>query len=115
MSLLEDGTDVDHRVEVRTGRKLGLIDYEKMFCPDPNTDDIFDKTGCMDVVRPDQYVAHVLPLHGYDGLADFFAGVLIDAEWGSTPCCLIGAMAIATPHLNLPLSILLASANQHRS
>ena len=51
----------------------------------------------MDVVRPDQYVAHVLPLHGYDGLADFFAGVLIDAEWGSTPCCLIGALAIGTP------------------
>ena len=97
MSLLEDGTDVDHRVEVRTGRKLGLIDYEKMFCPDPNTDDIFDKTGCMDVVCPDHYVAHVLPLHGYDGPADFFAGVLIDAEWGSTPCCLIGAMAIRTP------------------
>jgi len=22
----------------------------------------------------------VLPLHGYDGLADFFAGVLIDAS-----------------------------------
>ncbi len=60
--------------------KFGLIDYEKMFCPDPKTDDIFDlrgvirETGCMVVVRPDQYVAHVLPLHGYDGLADFFAG-----------------------------------------
>ena len=82
----------------RTGRKFGLIDNEKMFCPDPNTDDIFDKRGViresMDVVRPDQYVAHVLPRHGYDGLADFFAGVLIDAEWGSTPCCLIGALAI---------------------
>ncbi len=66
--------------------KFGLIDYEKMFCPDPTTDDIFDlrgvirETGCMVVVRPDQYVAHVLPLHGYDGLADFFAGILIDAE-----------------------------------
>ena len=66
--------------------KFGLIDYEKMFCPDPKADDIFDmrgvirETGCMVVVRPDQYVAHVLPLHGYDGLADFFAGVLIDAK-----------------------------------
>jgi len=28
------------------------------------------------VVRPDQYVAHVLPLDGYDELAAFFAGVL---------------------------------------
>src|SRR6476469_8230377 len=69
----------------RKGR-CGLIDYEKMFCPDPTTDDIFDlrgvirETGCMVVVRPDQYVAHVLPLHGYDGLADFFAGILIDAK-----------------------------------
>jgi phenol 2-monooxygenase len=66
--------------------KFGLIDYEKMFCPDPKADDIFDlrgvirETGCMVVVRPDQYVAHVLPLHGYDGLADFFAGILIDAK-----------------------------------
>jgi phenol 2-monooxygenase len=30
----------------------------------------------MIVVRPDQYVAHVLPLDGYDELAAFFAGVL---------------------------------------
>ena len=32
------------------------------------------------VVRPDQYVAHVLPLHGHEALADFFAGILIDAK-----------------------------------
>jgi phenol 2-monooxygenase len=69
----------------RKGR-FGLADYEKMFCPDPNGADIFDlrgvnrEIGCMVVVRPDQYVAHVLPLHGYDGLADFFAGFLIDAR-----------------------------------
>jgi phenol 2-monooxygenase len=66
--------------------KFGLIDYEKMFCTDPNAADIFDlrgvnrEIGCMVVVRPDQYVAHVLPLHGYDGLADFFARILIDAR-----------------------------------
>jgi hypothetical protein len=41
---------------------------------------VIRETGCRVVVRPDQYVAHVLPVHGYDGLADFFAGVLIDAE-----------------------------------
>jgi hypothetical protein len=41
---------------------------------------VIRETGCMVVVRRDQYVAHVLPVHGYDGLADFFAGVLIDAE-----------------------------------
>jgi hypothetical protein len=28
----------------------------------------------------DQYVAHVLPLHGHEALADFFAGILIDAK-----------------------------------
>ena len=65
--------------------KFGLIDYEKMFCPDPKADDIFELravnrvTGCIVVVRPDQYVAHLLPLHGHEALADFFAGILIDA------------------------------------
>jgi len=68
----------------RKGR-FGLIDYEKMFCPDPNADDIFEsrgvnrETGCIVVVRPDQYVSHVLPMHGHKALADFFAGILIDA------------------------------------
>jgi phenol 2-monooxygenase (NADPH) len=66
--------------------RFGLIDYEKMFCPDPDADDIFElrgvnrETGCMVVVRPDQYVAHLLPLHGYEALADFFAGILIEAR-----------------------------------
>jgi phenol 2-monooxygenase len=66
--------------------KFGLIDYEKMFCPDPKAGDIFElrgvnrETGCMAVVRPDQYVSHVLPLHGHEALANFFAGILIDAE-----------------------------------
>ena len=65
--------------------KFGLIDYEKMFCVDPKAGDIFQlrgvncETGCMVVVRPDQYVSHVLPLHGHEALADFFAGILIDA------------------------------------
>ena len=66
--------------------KFGLIDYEKMFCPDPERDDIFDlrqvnrETGCMIVVRPDQYVSHVLPLDGREALTDFFAGILIEAN-----------------------------------
>jgi phenol 2-monooxygenase len=65
---------------------FGLIDYEKMFCPDPNADDIFDlrglnrEAGCMVVVRPDQYVSHVLPLHGHRALASFFARILIGSE-----------------------------------
>ena len=54
-----------------------------MFCVDhKGVGDIFDMRGinrdkgCIVVVRPDQYVAHVLPLGGYDELATFFAGVL---------------------------------------
>ncbi len=66
----------------KTGR-LGLQDHEKVFCVDhKGLGDIFDmrginrETGCMVVVRPDQYVAHVLPLDGYAELSPFFAGVL---------------------------------------
>jgi hypothetical protein len=45
-----------------------LRDYEKVYCPDLKSgQDIFDlrgvdRAGCVVVVRPDQYVAHVLPL-----------------------------------------------------
>ena len=35
------------------------------------------KKGCMIIVRPDQYIAHVLPLDAYSELAAFFNGVLI--------------------------------------
>jgi phenol 2-monooxygenase (NADPH) len=68
----------------RKGR-FGLVDYEKTFSPAP-AGDVFDlrginrDTGCIVVVRPDQYVAHVLPLHGHDALVDFFAGILVDAQ-----------------------------------
>jgi phenol 2-monooxygenase (NADPH) len=64
--------------------KFGLVDYEKMYCPDLDADDIFDLrgvnrgTGCMVIVRPDQYVSHVLPLDGHDALASFFEGILLD-------------------------------------
>ena len=66
----------------KTG-SLGLQDHEKVFCVDhKGVGDIFDMrginrdTGCMVVVRPDQYIAHVLPLDGFDELAAFFAGFL---------------------------------------
>jgi phenol 2-monooxygenase (NADPH) len=66
--------------------RYGLRDYEKMFCPDlKGGHDIFamrgidrDK-GCMVVVRPDQYVAHVLPLDGHAGLAAYFDGFMLRA------------------------------------
>lgn len=66
----------------KTG-KLGLQDYEKVFCADhKGSGDIYDMrginrdVGCMIVVRPDQYIAHVLPLDGFEALTSFFAGVL---------------------------------------
>ena len=64
--------------------RYGLRDYEKVFCPDvKNGPDIFDlrgidrAQGALVVVRPDQYVAHVLPLQAYQALADFFAGFML--------------------------------------
>ncbi|MBV8701527.1 MAG: FAD-binding monooxygenase [Bradyrhizobium sp.] len=72
----------------RKGR-YGLRDYEKLFCPDLTTGhDIFDlrgidrDRGCMVIVRPDQYVAHVLPLDAHAELAAFFDGFLLPAEDG---------------------------------
>ena len=66
----------------RTG-KLGLQDHEKVFCVDhKGAGDIYAmrgidrERGCLIVVRPDQYVAHVLPLDARDELSAFFAGVL---------------------------------------
>ncbi|CCH88384.1 Phenol 2-monooxygenase [Modestobacter italicus] len=69
----------------RKGR-FGLVDHEKAFCPDPRAGDLFDDrgidraAGCMVLVRPDQYVAAVLPLDAHEELADFLAGVLLDAD-----------------------------------
>ena len=67
--------------------KLGLVDYEKMFCPDLKSGrDIFDlrgidrARGAIVIVRPDQYVAHVLPIDDHDALADFFAGFLLPQD-----------------------------------
>lgn len=61
-----------------------LHDYEKLFCPNLDKgSDIFDDrgidrdAGCILVVRPDQHVANVLPLDGFDALARFFDGFLI--------------------------------------
>ncbi|TWO70879.1 3-hydroxybenzoate 4-monooxygenase [Caenimonas sedimenti] len=60
----------------------GLRDYEKVFCADPKAD-IFElrgidrAAGALVIVRPDQYVAHVLPLDAHQALADFFAGFML--------------------------------------
>lgn len=67
--------------------RYGLIDYEKMFCADLKSGhDVFAmrgidrKAGCMVVVRPDQYVAHVLPLDGFAELASYFDAFMLQAH-----------------------------------
>lgn len=74
----------------RKGR-FGLVDYEKVFCPDlKNGADIFvlrgiDRAkGAMVVVRPDQYVANILPLDAHDELSAFFAAFLLDRHCSSS-------------------------------
>jgi len=57
-----------------------LTDYEKVYATDPQAD-IFelrglDRGGVVVVVRPDQYVANVLPLTATAELAAFFAPLL---------------------------------------
>lgn len=58
-----------------------ITDYEKVYSADP-AGDIFaargiSRDGAVVVVRPDQYVAHVLGLNAPGELAAFFAGVLL--------------------------------------
>jgi hypothetical protein len=64
--------------------RYGLKDYEKIFCPDlTGRGDIFEmrgidrNAGCMVIVRPDQYVADVLPLTAHRDLAAFFDRILL--------------------------------------
>lgn len=62
-----------------TAGPFGLVDYELVYAADP-ADDIFgsrgvDRDGAIVVVRPDHYVADILPLTDTSGLADFFAPI----------------------------------------
>lgn len=64
--------------------RYGLRDFEKVFCVEhKRREDIYemrgiDRTkGCMVVVRPDQYVAHVLPLECHADLFDFFSRLFV--------------------------------------
>jgi 2-polyprenyl-6-methoxyphenol hydroxylase-like FAD-dependent oxidoreductase len=72
--------------------RYGLRDYEKAFCAvaDSNRKNagqniynlrqIDHERGCLVVVRPDQYIAHVLPLDATTELATFFGGFMLDAK-----------------------------------
>lgn len=64
--------------------RFGLRDYEKIFRCDPKRGrDVFEMRGidrdhgCLVLVRPDQYVAHVLPVDAHDALSAFFAAFMI--------------------------------------
>jgi len=60
---------------------FGLIDYEKAFCPDPASDvfDVrgIDRDGCLVLVRPDQYVAHIERLDAAEEIGAFLERVLV--------------------------------------
>jgi len=63
----------------RTG-PLGIQDWEKVWAVDPHADVFAERgvspDGAMVVVRPDQYVAHVLPLSAHRELTSLFLGNL---------------------------------------
>ena len=65
--------------------RFGLRDMEKLFCPDPRAD-VFDtrgidrQTGALVLVRPDQYVSHVLPPSQQDALVNW-----LNQVFGSAP------------------------------
>lgn len=75
-----DCTDVPPIFRPESG-ELGLEYWEKIYATLPD-DDIFEargisRDGAVVVVRPDQYVAAVLPLDGTEELAAYFDGVLV--------------------------------------
>ena len=71
--------------------RFGLCDYEKAFCAldadnaNGSGQNIYNlrgidrERGCLVVVRPDQYIAHILPLDATDALAAFFGAFMLDA------------------------------------
>ena len=88
-----------HELLQPTKGKFGLKDYEKVFAAEQTnglllgnipgleaSKDIYqlrgvDRTqGAVVIVRPDQYIAQVLPLNEYAAFDEYFATYLIDAE-----------------------------------
>ena len=64
--------------------RYGLRDYEKLFCTDLKGEiDIFEQRGinrahgCIVIVRPDQFVANIVPLDGFAELTAFFDRFMI--------------------------------------
>ena len=64
--------------------RYGLRDYEKLFCAHPmESQNIFamrgidQARGCLVIVRPDQYVSHVLPLDATAEISGFFDAIML--------------------------------------
>ena len=76
--------------------RYGLRDYEKAFCAlDDESQNqnsnmyamrgINREQGCLVVLRPDQYIAHILPLNDTAALTAFFDGFMLDVSTGRAP------------------------------
>jgi len=69
---------------LRRSGTLGLQDWEKSWAIDPARDIFTERgvaeSGAVVIVRPDQYVAHVLPLSARTELSAFFAGFLVQTR-----------------------------------
>ncbi|MFM2083691.1 MAG: hypothetical protein RLY95_509 [Pseudomonadota bacterium] len=72
--------------------KYGLRDYEKAFCAIADEKqniyamrNINREQGCLVVVRPDQYIAQVLPLESTDALTAFFCSFMVENTAHVTP------------------------------
>ncbi len=83
-----------------TKGRYGLTDYEKAFSSILRSgEDIYAQrgidrqSGCLVVVRPDQYVAQVLPLDGIDELGAYFETFLQDVRDGAQAAA--GAASVA--------------------
>jgi phenol 2-monooxygenase len=76
-----DATSLPEILLPRSGQ-LRLQDWEKAWAADPRRDIFAEREigsrGAIVIVRPDQYVANVLPLTARGELDAFFAGFLID-------------------------------------
>ena len=81
-----DLTKIPEFLTPRKG-KFQLRDYEKVFCFGENgTFDFYDargidhEKGCMVLVRPDQYISHIVPFGDVETLSEFFSNILLNPD-----------------------------------
>jgi phenol 2-monooxygenase len=67
--------------------RFGLVDYEKIFCSDHKIGpDIFDargidrQSGALIIVRPDQYIAAIMPLTDWLSVCKFFDSFMVEQD-----------------------------------